>query len=106
MFRDYTLNLQTPRREEDPRARSTNHQHSNRSASMVSTRTDQGSFQTRSASRRNVSKRLSLSHEFLWKTARVLPLISDPYSAPIYQVYIGSKNRLPKIREPFLIHVG
>jgi len=51
-----------PRREEDPRARSVNHQHSNRSASTVSTRTDQGSFQTRSASRRKEARdSLSLS---------------------------------------------
>src|SRR3954468_20852684 len=49
---------------------------------------------------------LSLSHEFLWKTAWVFLLISDAYSASIYQVYIGSKNRLPKIREPSLIRVG
>ena len=96
-----------PRREEDPRARSANHQHSNRSASTVSTRIDQGSFQTRSASRRKEARdSLSLSHGFLWKTARVFSLISDSHSAPIYQIYIGSKNRLPKIREPSLIRVG
>src|SRR3954467_12275344 len=95
------------RREEDPLTRSVNHQHSNRSASTVSTRTDQGSFQTLSASRRKEARdSLSLSHKFLWKTARVFPLISDTYSAPIYQVYIGSKNRLPKIRESSLIRVG
>src|SRR4051812_30484470 len=69
LFRDYTGNLQMPRREEDPHARFINHQHSNRSATTVYTRTDQGSFQTRSASRRKEA-RDSLSHEFLWKTAR------------------------------------
>src|SRR5436190_23656512 len=96
-----------PRREEDPRARSVNHQHSNRSTSTVSTRTDKGSFQTRGASRRKEARdSLSLSHEFLWKTARVFPFFSDANSAPIYQVYIGSKNHLLKIREPSLIWVG